>query len=210
MNDKNDGIIRRWDDTAKEWVLVDRGDTLPYSPSDGDFFQLTKAAAMQTLVDGASQDLSRGTLKVKSTAGFASAGIVHGRRRHRDLHLHEHRRDTTSRGITGCTGTARRQGDRHLDDGLDRQPRPDDRRDAHDAQRRRRHAVRHGRLLHRHGAQRHVPVHRRQHQPAHRRHRLHGHGEGRDEAHHRQRGRRLQVGRRDEEVGHPVGSRPRH
>ena len=34
MNDKNNGLVRSWDDTAKAWVLVDRGSTLPYSPSD--------------------------------------------------------------------------------------------------------------------------------------------------------------------------------
>src|SRR5262249_29257623 len=76
MNDKNDGLGRRWDDTNKQWVLVDRGSTLPYSPSNGDFFQLTKDAPMQTLVDGGGQDLTGGTLKVKSTSGFAPSGTL--------------------------------------------------------------------------------------------------------------------------------------
>ncbi|HEX4526566.1 MAG TPA: hypothetical protein VH108_07475, partial [Gaiellaceae bacterium] len=103
MNDKNDGIIRRWDDTAKEWVIVDRGDTLPYSPSDGDFFQLTKAAAMQTLVDDSSPAALPGTLKVKSTAGFASSGTltVVGITGTCNYTVS----DGTHFSITGCTGT---------------------------------------------------------------------------------------------------------
>ena len=55
MNDKNDGRVRRWDDTAKEWMLVDRGDTLPYSPSNGDYFQLTRPRPAATIVDGAAR-----------------------------------------------------------------------------------------------------------------------------------------------------------
>ena len=104
MNDKNDGLVRRWDATASQWVLVDRGSTLPYSPSSGDFFQLTKAAPMSTLVDGASQDVGSGTLKVKSTTGFASAGTftavgVTGTCKYTSTD------STHFQGITGCTGT---------------------------------------------------------------------------------------------------------
>ena len=120
MADKNDGLIRRWDATAKQWVLVDRGDTLPYSPSDKDFFQLTKAAAMQTLVDDASPaDLSGGSLKVKSTAGFAAAGTftVVGNTGPCSYTIS----DSTHFSITGCTGTPTDKAIVDLDDGLDRQ-----------------------------------------------------------------------------------------
>ena len=39
--DGADQIVRRWDDTHKEWVEVASGDKLPTSPSDGDYFRLT-------------------------------------------------------------------------------------------------------------------------------------------------------------------------
>ncbi|HET7128249.1 MAG TPA: hypothetical protein VFJ93_04150, partial [Gaiellaceae bacterium] len=107
MNDKNNGLVRRWDDTAKAWVLVDRGSTLPYSPSNGDFFQLTKDGPMQTLVDGADQDVATThELKVKSLTGFATTGSftvvgLTGTCNYTGL-------DTTNKkftGISGCTGT---------------------------------------------------------------------------------------------------------
>ena len=138
MNDKNNGLIRRWDDTAKEWVLVDRGSTLPYSPSTGDFFQLTKDAPMQTIVDGADQDVaSTHELKVKSLAGFASSGsfTVVGLTGTCDYTA----LDTANKkftGISGCTGRSPRTRRRHICDRHDRQPRPDDRRRAHHLERR--------------------------------------------------------------------------
>ena len=93
MADKNDGRIRAWDDTAKEWKLIDRGISLPLSPDNGDYFQLTDGAAPTAVVDGKDQDVTSPTeLKVKSTAGFRPAGHLHRGRRHRDLHLHRHQR----------------------------------------------------------------------------------------------------------------------
>ena len=47
--------IQRFDGTA--WTTIDAGDSFPEQPSDGDFFQLTKAAPAQTTVNGASQTL---------------------------------------------------------------------------------------------------------------------------------------------------------
>ena len=90
MADKNDGRIRAWDDTAKEWKLIDRGVSLPLSPDNGDYFQLTDPAAPTAVVDGKDQDVTSPTeLKVKSTAGFRPAGTF------------------TVAGVTGtCTYTA--------------------------------------------------------------------------------------------------------
>ena len=90
MADKNDGRIRAWDDTAKEWKLVDRGISMPLSPDNGDYFQLTDGAAPTAVVDGKDQDVTSPTeLKVKSTAGFRPAGTF------------------TVAGVTGtCTYTA--------------------------------------------------------------------------------------------------------
>ena len=48
MNDKNDGRVRYWDNTAKEWTLIERGTVMPVSPSNGDYFQLTDGAPAVT------------------------------------------------------------------------------------------------------------------------------------------------------------------
>ena len=90
MADKNNGRVRAWDDTAKEWKLIDRGVSLPLSPDNGDYFQLTDPAAPTAVVDGKDQDVTSPTeLKVKSTAGFRPAGTF------------------TVAGVTGtCTYTA--------------------------------------------------------------------------------------------------------
>ena len=66
--------IQRFD--GKSWSTIDQGATFPEAPKDGDFFQLTTAQPATTTVDGASQSLSGGTLKVKSTAAFGTTGTL--------------------------------------------------------------------------------------------------------------------------------------
>ena len=61
MTDKNDGRIRAWDDTAKEWMLVDRGTRSRSRPTNGDYFQLTDGAAPTAVVDGKDQDVTSPT-----------------------------------------------------------------------------------------------------------------------------------------------------
>ena len=105
MNDKNNGRVRRWDDTAKEWVLVDAGTTLPYEPATNDYFQLTAGAPSSTLVDGASQNVGTShELTVKSTLTFRPAGTFTA------VGLtgtctYTSKTDTKFSGISGCTGT---------------------------------------------------------------------------------------------------------
>ncbi|HTZ05978.1 MAG TPA: carbohydrate-binding protein, partial [Gaiellaceae bacterium] len=102
MTVNGDDRIQRFDGT--EWQTIDQGDSFPEAPSDGDYFQLTKAAAATTTVDGASQDLSGGTLTVKNTADFASAGTftVDGGT---GTCTYTGKTATSFTGITGCTGT---------------------------------------------------------------------------------------------------------
>ena len=94
--------IQRFDGT--DWKTIEAGDAFPESPSDGDFFQLTKAVAATTTVDGASQDLTSGTLTVKNTADFASAGsfTVDGGT---GTCTYTGKTATTFTGVAGCTGT---------------------------------------------------------------------------------------------------------
>ena len=105
MADKNNGLVRRWDATAKAWVLIDRGATLPVAPSSGDYYQLTQASAGTTMVDGGSQDVTSPTeLKVKSTASFAPTGTftadgITG------TCTYTGKTATKFTGLSGCTGT---------------------------------------------------------------------------------------------------------
>src|SRR5439155_8575018 len=106
MADKNNGRIRAWDDTAKEWKLVERGVSLPLSPDNGDYFQLTEGAAPTAVVDGKDQDVGAAPheLKVKSTAGFRPAGTftvagVTGTCTYTGISS-----TTKFTGLTGCTG----------------------------------------------------------------------------------------------------------
>ena len=106
MNDKNDGRVRFWDNTAKEWTLIDRGTVLPVSPSNGDYFQLTEGAPAATTVDTANQDVAASPheLKVKSTTGFASAGTFTGAGIEGTCTYTGTTGGNTFTGITGCTG----------------------------------------------------------------------------------------------------------
>ncbi len=56
-----------------DWKTIDSGTAFPESPSDGDYFQLTKGAPATTTVD-ADGDLSTGSLTVKATDGFGADG----------------------------------------------------------------------------------------------------------------------------------------
>src|SRR5712691_8050403 len=102
MRDTGDAHVQRFH--AGDWSSIDTGDSFPEEPSDGDFFQLTKGTAATTQVDGGSQSLGGGTLKVKSTAGFGSTGMltVTGI----DDNCKYTSTDSTHfYGITACTGT---------------------------------------------------------------------------------------------------------
>ena len=107
MNDKNDGRVRFYDSTAKEWTLINRGTVLPVSPSNGDYFQLTEGAPAATAVDGASQDVgaSPHELKVKSTTGFASAGTFTAAGIDGTCTYTGTSGGNKFTGISGCTGT---------------------------------------------------------------------------------------------------------
>ena len=106
MADKNDGRIRAWDDTAKEWKLVDRGVALPLSPENGDYFQLTDPRRPDRGRRRWSQDVTSPTeLKVKSTTGFRPAGTftvagVTGTCTYTAISG-----TTKFTGLSGCTGT---------------------------------------------------------------------------------------------------------
>ncbi|HEV8463176.1 MAG TPA: hypothetical protein VGQ38_20990, partial [Gaiellaceae bacterium] len=106
MADKNNGRVRRWDNTSKEWVLVEQGTTLPYDPSNGDYFQLTKGAPASSLVDGASQDVGTShQLKVKSTLTFPTAGTFTVVGLTGECTYTGTSGGNTFTGISGCTGT---------------------------------------------------------------------------------------------------------
>ncbi len=107
MNDKNNGRIRRWDDTSKQWVLVDRGETLPITPSSGDYYQLAKAQAPSALVDGAGQDVGAAPheLKLKSVAGFPTTGGTFTGQGISGTCTYTGVSGSKLTGIGGCTGT---------------------------------------------------------------------------------------------------------
>ena len=96
-----------------DWETIDSGTALPDQPSDGDYFQLTKAIPPTTTVMGASQmiDSTHTTLTVASTLGFFSLGGtftiagISGTCSYSAATPGVEDLPGVITGITGCTGT---------------------------------------------------------------------------------------------------------
>src|ERR1700687_1114078 len=102
--------VYKWNDSTSVWDFqiagIPTGSTLPVSPATGDYFQITKAAPATTAVDGGPQDLSLGTLTVKSTSGFNAGGGTFKVDGLSGTCTYSTTSPTTFNVVTGCTGMA--------------------------------------------------------------------------------------------------------